>query len=568
MSENEIPKEDDLVEPAQTAEESVVPEASVPSTSADDVLEHIPEEEPAPEEPVYAGEYTPNPNVEEAFPVTEDLTEAELKNLARFGAVLLSNMELTEIVQLDRMVRAQVAKEQPKRKQMADDQGNIPGMVAYDMRQGRGVTRIWLSAAEAETMDLLSEYRRTIRNAGNYDLLTEGDFWTNLPKSNDSKIAMAMVDQSKQKDPLLAMRSRLGLSARHSVPMWASGMNIQLEGPGALQQLSLDTQLLLEKIEGGRDSNGYIYSASAVYLNRLVSDFLLKQVKSTTAGIVGVAELKKLILLTDLEPLALGGAATLFPEGYLLQRPCLTSRGGCGHVVERKVNLRRMLFVSTSKLSKDQLQLMSKRTGHVDSKTIMGYQEAVRPDISRLVPLKNGVSIRLRVPSLATYERIAGAWMTKMEHSSKELVASNASPEERQIYLDRAASVALLMAYAHWVDAFITTDPASPENDPEVVVQRLDDSDLKAQFEADREMDQQLEDLSGDAEISNLVAEAIEKFIGKMTIATAAVPKVRCPKCKKPVSGDDQSTHPHLVSVNPIELFFILLRRKIQNAGG
>lgn len=544
-------------EPVPAEEPVGVPSESEADTAAD-------EPEPL---PLYAGEHTPNANVTETLAVTEVLTEAELEQLAKNGTVYLSNLDQAEIMKIDGMLRQQIGASQPKRRDLAKKKaaGNYIGVEIP--RPNAAPVIVYMTQTERDAMEVIEMYSRTLRHGVGQNIFTDGSKWNNLPGLGDSKIAMGLVDNSNNKDPIQVLRHALGLSNEHSVPMWHSGMHMTLEGPGALEQLKLDTKLLLEKIDYGRESSGYVYSASSVYLNRNVADFILNKVKSNTAGISGAQALKELLLITDLEPLALAGASTLFPQGYDLQRPCLHSQGGCGHVVRRKVNLRRMLFVSTSKLTDDAMRLMNKKSGRVDVATIKNYQEQMRPDISRRVMLRNGMAIRLRVPTMAAYERIAGNWMDRMSQQAKELVASNANEQERARYMDRAAGMALLMAYGHWVEAFLKVSD-DVEVEPVVMVARADSTDLEAQYKADTAIDKLLEDLSGDTEMTTIVVEAIEKFIADMTIATVGVPKVICPNCNKPVSGDETSKHPHLVNINPIELFFTLLRHKILLARG
>jgi len=524
------------------------------------------DEEPEAAPDVYAGIYTPNENVTETLKVLDELTDDELRALAKNGSVLLSNMEEEELIKIDAMVRQQIGRNQKHRRKLVDD--GVPGdWQAVEFMRGDKPIIVFMTEAEREAMQVLEFYSRSIRHGTGQDVFTDGNKWTNLPAIGDSKIAMGLVDHSKNKDPIVVLRHKLGLSSEHSVPMWGTGLHLSLEGPGALENLMLDTKLLLEKIDQGRGSSGYVYSASSVYLNREVASFVLNKVRYSTAGTVDVETLKDLLLLTDLEPLALGAASTIFPDGYMLQRPCLTSQGGCGHVIERRVNLRRMLFVSDSKLTKDQLQFMSKRSGRVDISTIKTYQEQMRPHISRLVALKNGQAIRLRVPTIAAYERIAGAWMDKMQNKAKELVQSNANEQERNNYMARATNVALLMAYGHWVEAFVDLGNGL-DDDAVDIVSRAGSKDAEVQYKADMAIDKLLEDLSGDVDLATKVVTAIEQFIVDMTIATVAVPKAICPKCGNPVSGDESSKHPHLVNINPIELFFTLLRHKIMTAGG
>jgi len=239
--------------------------------------------------------------------------------------------------------------------------------------------------------------------------------------------------------------------------------------------------------------------------------------------------------------------------------------------VSRKVNLRRMLFVRRSRVTEHQFALMAKRSARVDVKTVRGYQESMRPEVSRYIDIGEGMRIKLRVPTLAQYERQATAWMDQMDSRARAVMVSYANEADRQVFLQRANNIAMVMAYSHWIEAVVEED-VEAENGVRVILSRIldeaDEEDLEKQYQADQDLDKLLESFADDGDLTTKIADGIEKFINEMTIATVAVPKSGCPKCGKPLTGDTLSKHPHLVSINPIEVFFTLIHHRIQRAGG
>jgi hypothetical protein len=308
-----------------------------------------------------------------------------------------------------------------------------------------------------------------------------------------------------------------------------------------------------------------------VYLNKAVADFILGFVTKSTIGTTHVEELKKVILLTDLEPLTLAAAATIFPDGYNLDRPCLTTHGGCGETLTRKVNLRRMLFVRRSRIDENQFALMAKRSARVDVKTVKAYQESIRPEVSRYIDISPTLKVKMRVPTLADYERQATAWMDEMDNRARVLMTSYANEADRQTYMLRANNIAMVMAYSHWIEAVVKVDENAENGlvtELTRVLQGDEANDLELQYKADQDLDRLLESFADDGELTAKIADGIEKFINLMTLATVAVPKSSCPSCGVPLTGDSLSKHPHLVSINPIEVFFTLIHHKIKQAGG
>jgi hypothetical protein len=522
----------------------------------------VPEAEAAPLREM-VGDFTPNMNVNDDQGILTVLTDEQLAKFSRDNpSVLLSNFSADELDVMYDQIERQVANAQEAREELVKNGG---GAGLYAGRTDDGEV-IYITANEGKAMGAIEDYRKTtapFRN--NADLFGDDDSeWTNLPKVGDTPIAPGRLDHEKSKDPVMRIRGRLGMAVEYTNPFWASGLHMVIEGAGALEELSLDQKILTEKAEMGRDSSGYVYSASALYLNRPVVDFALSQVRSTTIGTTDPQVLKSLLLITDIDPLALAMASANMPNGFLLERPCLEQVGGCGFVTKRQVNLRRMLMVRRSKLSDDQAQFMSKRAGTVDIKTVLGYQAKMRPEISRIVNLKGGLILRFKVPTIAEYERIASAWLDYMDQQSRKVAASNANQQEREAFLLKASRVSVLMAYGHWIEAVLETDPDDLAAEPKVMIERSGEEGSPEQYQSDVQMQRLLVSLAVDQELSDQIIEELSEFINQMTMSTPVIPKMKCPNCGKQMQGDDASKHPHLVNLNAVEVFFTLLRLRMQ----
>jgi hypothetical protein len=533
------------------ADASVEAQAQAAEEPADDAAPVA----PAP----WAGELINRLNCEETLPVLEDTI------IAKLGSLALSNFEANELEVIRRGVYGRVFAAQKSRYAIVKSGQRHP-FTGIDMDQ----KTVFLTPEELDAINNVTSYTKSLRVGFGFKIFEE-DTWNNLPTNGDQKIAITANNPAKSNDPVMRIRGQLGLATEGNAVLWHSGMHLTLEGPPVLSQLRLETQLLDEKIEMARDSNGLVYSASSVYLNKAVADFILGFVTKSTIGTTNVEELKKVILLTDLEPLTLAAAATIFPDGYNLDRPCLTTHGGCGETLTRKVNLRRMLFVRRSRIDENQFALMAKRSARVDIKTVKAYQESIRPEVSRYIDISPTLKVKMRVPTLADYERQATAWMDEMDNRARVLMTSYANEADRQTYLLRANNIAMVMAYSHWIEAVVKVDENAENGlvtELTRVLQGDEANDLELQYKADQDLDRLLESFADDGELTAKIAEAIEKFINAMTLATVAVPKSACPSCGVPLTGDSLSKHPHLVSINPIEVFFTLIHHKIKRAGG
>lgn len=561
------PGDSALLEPQMIpVEEPVLEAPAAPIADGGEAPAQAPSAEDAPEEPApaprlpYAGEILNRLNCHETLPVFDDNI---IKSL---GSIALSNFESDELEVIRRGIYGRVFSQQPRRAQMVKSGVKHP-FTKVDMGNQQTVL---LTQEELHSINNVTSYTRSLRVGFGHKIF-DTDEWNNLPSNGDIKIAITGNDPTKSNDPIMRIKGKLGLSTEGNAVLWHSGMHLTLEGPGVLEQLRLETKLSDEKIEAARGSNGLVYSASSVYLNRAVADFVLGCTTKSTIGTVNPEELKKVILITDLEPMTQACSATIYPDGYNLDRPCLTDFGGCGETLTRKVNLRRMLFVRRSRITNDQFALMAKRSQRVDVRTVRGYQDSMRPEVSRYIDIGAGLKVKMRVPTIANYERQATAWMEELDNRSREVMVSYASEDDRQSFMVRANNIAMVMAYSSWIEAVVEEDPESP-NGLKTIVSRVlpedEEGDLEKQYQADMDLDRLLESFADDGELTTKIANGIEKFINDMTLATCAIPKSHCPSCGVPLTGDSLSKHPHLVSINPLEVFFTLIHHRIQQAGG
>lgn len=544
--------------PSLLDQQAAAPESATPPPVK------IPELNEQPEEEVFGGDVKSNPNIhiDASAPILEEISEEQVRQLADIGTLFAPNHSAEELTKLYEHTVKVITAHQRHRHALVKSGENTP---YFAINVGDNQT-LYITALERDVMANIGYYRRIQRQGHGEHLFTEGDTWINMPKVGDAILAIGKNNFANSKDARMKFRGAMGLSGEYPSPLWASGLHLKLESPGALDSFKLEVKLLLDKVDSARDSMGYALDAASTFLNLPVFEFIAEHILSTSVGTINRNELEQLILLTDLEPLAGSMGSAIYPDGFLLERPCLKSNGGCGHRNHRKINVRRSQLVRFNRLSEHQQQFMSRRSAHNDPATVRNYQSQVRPEISRLIDLGKGYYLRLRVPTIAQYRRIAGAWMARLTGSAKQMFVSNAQQEDRQNFMDSQANIALIMAFAHWVEAI----EFHPElgGDVEVVVSRtIEGNDPAKQFEADESVDKELIDLSADGGQTRVIVEKIKKFIDDMTLSVFVAPKTKCAGCGKSVTGDDLSLHPDVVQLNAVELFFTLLRHKIQHSG-
>jgi hypothetical protein len=556
-----IPIEEPLIKERGDFIPEDAPDAPAPApTATDGDGVNIPDDGP---EEVYAGVWDPVPGVETPAPILEPMSDELLGKFARYGKAVITNMNLVEVEKLDQILRLRIFAAQRDRYSKINQGLPRDQFIQLDLD---GVGKIYITEPEQQAMNQVAQHLRQVSFNHIGDIIEEGEAATNRPLVDDIPIMMGLVQPAKNGNGMMAVRDALGLSQRVAFPMWGSGLHVRMIAPGALAQLGLDTQLGQEKVREAMESAGYSLAAPAVFLNRELADFAIKHFLNTTAGTVDPKTLKSIITLLDFDQMITSMAFSLFPKGFPVTRYCTNSALNCDGEITDLLNINRMVIVLDSRLDEHQKRFMSKRSGQHDIKTILNYQAKMRPEVSRYIDLGNGVRLKLRVPTLAQYESTSTAWLDNMTAESKQLISSNAREEDRQNYLLRAQQISTVMAYACWVEAVVRQGDEL-EAEPEVIQTRLlpEGSTPDQQFEADREIDDFLRDFASDPELTKKFTDALEKFIAAMTLTTVCIPKVHCPKCKQPIDKDEgiKLDHPALVTINPSEFFFTLLRRSI-----
>lgn len=524
--------------------------------------EDAPTDDDEPEE-VYAGEFNRLKQVSIDAPITEPVSDELLANFAKNGKVILTNMNADETFKLDEIIRLRVFMAQRERYEKIDAGLPASNWIQVDL-EGFGI--VYLTADEQKAMALLNEMKRQVALMPIDVILEEDDKATNRPMVDGNPIMMGLMAPAKGGTSLNSMRDQLGLSRRVGFPLWASGMHVKLNGPGAIDQLGLDAVLGQDKVREAMESLGYSLAAPAVYLNREVVDFAIKHMISTTAGTTDPQTLKEMISLLDFDQIVTSLAFSMHSKGFPVTRRCINSAIKCDGEINDKLNINRMIIVLDSRLNEHQKRFMAKRNGNQDPKSILNYQSMMRENVSRYVDLGEGVRLKLRVPSIAQYEAISTAWLDNMTNESRSLISSNAREEDRKNYLLRAQRVSTVMAYAHWVEAIVGQGDEL-ESEPVVVKTRNLPATATQEeiYETNLEIDDFLRDFANSEELTETFRKALEKFIAAMTVTTVCLEKVKCPKCGNFTEVEDTgpSSHPALVTINPVEFFFTLHRRKI-----
>lgn len=347
------------------------------------------------------------------------------------------------------------------------------------------------------------------------------------------------------------LQSMLGTGQLARIPLWHSGIWVDLKAPTEAQLLELDRRIANEKILLGRMTQGLAYSNMSVYHNSFLFNFALSMVFNCSVENFSVERLKELILLPDLPQLLWGLLLTIYPNGYRYHRPCISDPAKCTHVTEALLNISKLSWTDVNALTQGQRDHMKRRTAKFTDLELKNYRSQHRFNNKGTVAVKevdgNKTTVELRVPTLGDYERSGFAWVESIVSGTDQAFGSQFNQEERNEYIMDQARVASLRQYAHWIER-ITLNPVSGEQ--QVIEDRATLESLVGQ-------------LTGDSVVFENLLEGVRVYINDATISQIALPNYKCPACQADQNDPEEAKHPHLIPLDVGAVFFTLLGQRV-----
>ena len=351
---------------------------------------------------------------------------------------------------------------------------------------------------------------------------------------------------------LMKLQGSLGIGTMVQIPLWHSGIWITLSPPTDGELLNLERLIAEEKIALGRQTNGTIFSNTSYYLNRLVFDFILDHIYTTTVKDYTPELLRTLIRSQDLPILAWGMACAMYPNGYTLSQPCIAKPDACQYITQEHVILSKLLWEDRSSLTPAQVRHMAHRDR--DTKwtveQINAYQSEGRIGNGKTVTLPKGNKMVLRVPTVQDYISAGDRWVASIIEIVNKVITTEVAEKEKEEFLRQQAALIRIREYAHWIKALVTHDSI---NDEDFVMD--DREDLEAAMNI----------LSSDEETVEVFFKEIKKYMDEVVVALVAIPSFKCPGCKKQMVAEEKA-HPFLIPVEAMMLFFTLKDRKLSRS--
>ena len=343
---------------------------------------------------------------------------------------------------------------------------------------------------------------------------------------------------------LLKVSRALGQGDVLTIPLPHSGIHVTIKPPGERAIINFYNSVFREKISIGRMTAGLTLTNFSVYINNRLFEFILDHVHAVNYCDIDKADLRKYIKLPDFHILAAGLAASMYPNGFEYQRPCISADAKCDYIAQGLLNLSKVYWVDNSALTEVQKQILHEtRPG----KLTLDHYNKYQLEHTRMVPssfsVNTGDSVfkfHLRTPSFEEHVSDGMAWVNQINGSVDAVITIDGDDAEaRAQMLQQYVKSSTLRQFSHFID-YIEVD-GSPMTDRDT-------------------LNKVLEVLSADDIVREKVFREVLKYKSNTVISVIGIPSYKCPSCHQ-----DQNTTPvnqGLVDVIPLDvmnLFFTLL---------
>lgn len=409
----------------------------------------------------------------------------------------------------------------------------------------------------------LSRYNN-IPNAG-INMSNDTDKFVNEVKYADKTIGIKKVNFTSAGNgevvsnaaAIARFTSLLKLGEVMHVPLWNSGFWITITPPQQRDLVNLEIQLTKEELNLGRNTQNFIYSNYTVIYTRIISEFIVKNIKDTTLALPAGENILKYISMSDLYPMVLGMLSCLYPNGLGVNIFCSNNlKMGdnneplCQYHAAVMADPIKMLMVDRERLNNAMLEQMSKRLpGSVTVNQVLDYQAKIVSSLNTNTKLENeadvDIEIQFKVPSIEENINLGTKWVSDLIREMESLFTTDLTLDAKDEIINRAADMGILSVYASYIKEIRNADMVV--NTPEYI------TDL-------------LEKFSNDEILVKSFIKRIEEFIYKSAVSIVAVPNFICPTCGAEGNANSKSKYgfDEFIPIEVLRYFFEHVSFRIQ----
>lgn len=419
--------------------------------------------------------------------------------------------------------------------------------------------RLILTNEETILLSYITSSLNIMNQSPNKDSFDEGK-WTNTLEYNDKRIGTALV--VNYKDPIKQMRSKLNLMNEAAVQLVHSGLVVKLTSAGSLDQALLNDNLVSTKINNSIATYGTGLDMTSIYVDEILVEHIHRQIVDTNVGEISLDTFEENLSILDLNTLYNTLAISLHPTGFKMFRQCMDVE--CSNIDEITINPRRTNIYRDDKIQQSSKQHLIRGLSKSDIKSLVEYRNNLTPGLTKFHELSEGMYVKFQVPTFAQYKRISKYWLEYLGDKSLDLMRGGSDEDTRRRYIQQAMYKASVMMYSHWVEGIYTKDDNGEYQEVMVRLKESSGASINSIITVDEKIDTLLSDTGLNKEVHNSLVKAINKFISDSTLALTVLGKSKCTKCESDYIPEGEDVGDQLISFNAGELFFTLLRQRIE----
>ena len=350
---------------------------------------------------------------------------------------------------------------------------------------------------------------------------------------------------------LAKFTSGLGVGKHVTATLWHSGFSVVIAPPKEADIINLHYTIAKEEHRLGKETNNFIYSNYGVVINKLLAEFIIGHIVSSSLALPEDDSYLDYISMNDLNTLAIAMSTAMSPKGYPITVTCKNStklendHPVCDFTASANVIPDSLLWVNRKLLKGDLLTHIAKTSpGSHTPESVRDYQNKLAVNAEKSVDVTdangNTIQFSLQTPTLRKHIDSGEQWVQEIISKAEEVFVKDDSDDVKNTKIDTLVMTSILNKYNGYVNKIQLDDTYA------------DDASTISSL---------LEMMSSDATLSNHLLEAISDHINHSYVSLVATYDFDCPKCKEAGRDSSQSTSDidgfkEFIPLNAVEHFF------------
>lgn len=326
-------------------------------------------------------------------------------------------------------------------------------------------------------------------------------------------------------------------------PLWHSAIWLRQNPPPTDRVALMHERIAADKINGGRNTGGFSFSATSIISNKHAIEMALETCYGANVEVKDVQKLMEIIPVTDQPAILLNTLISMYPYGYPYVQSCMADPDNCDYRVEDTVSFAKFWQVDNASITPKMREMMYSDEIMTEER-LEAYRAEMKDNASRTIDLANNgkAFIELAVPSIARNIRYGERWLQDVATQLKDVLGQkNLDADTRERIEQEHQFYSWMRQYEAWVKAVYvevkgTRRRIADKDIPTVLAQWSRDDDLRESY-----------------------MNGVMQFISDSTIALGAIPAWYCPQCQKDIPEELRDRKYYdLIPLDIAQLFFTL----------